>query len=141
MASNSSLKALHTSLIDARKGYVTAYNDAETPAMKSFFQSMMKLHEDAHDEIHKVLSGRGEAVEDSGSFMATVHETVISVRAAVVGLDQGSLDSFADGEERILKRYDEALADATLGPSDIAMLKNQRNALASKIAEMRRKAA
>jgi uncharacterized protein (TIGR02284 family) len=141
MTSNSALKTLHTALIDARKGYITAYNDAEIPAMKSFFQSMMKLHEDAHSEVHAILARRGEASDEGGSFMAAVHETVISVRAAVVGLDQNSLDAFANGEERIIKYYNDVLADESLDGAELATLKKRRNALAGRIAEMKRKAA
>jgi Domain of unknown function (DUF2383) len=44
--------------------------------------------------------------------MGTVHKTVISVRSATTGLDENSLSSFASGEERIIDKYDEALADA-----------------------------
>ncbi len=141
MASHDSLKTLHTALIDARKGYVTAYNDAAMMDMKAFFQSMMQLHENAHDDIHKMLSALGETTDEGGSFMATVHKTVISVRAAVVGLDNHSLDSFADGEDKILDHYVKAIADPGLNQADVLLLKQHRNALAGKVGEMRRKAA
>ena len=41
--------------------------------------------------------------------MSTVHKAVISTRAAVVGLMQGSLSSFASGEERIVEAYNKAI--------------------------------
>jgi uncharacterized protein (TIGR02284 family) len=141
MQSNESLKALHTDLIDARKGYETAYRDAETSDMKAFFQDMLDMHERAHGEIHRILSSRGETPEDDGSFMATVHKTVITLRSAISGLGGDSLSSFADGEERILKSYDEALADAASDSSASAILKRQRGDLAARVAEMKRKAA
>jgi uncharacterized protein (TIGR02284 family) len=141
MATHSSLKKLHTALVDARKGYETAYNDTEAPQMKALFQSMMKLHGDAHAELHTALAKRGEAVDDGGSYMATVHEAVISIRAAITGLDQNALDSFADGEEKLLDYYDKAIADASGSGTEMQMLQKQRNALAARIAAMRRKAA
>jgi uncharacterized protein (TIGR02284 family) len=141
MAEHDSLKSLHTALIDARKGYETAYTDAKKPEMKSFFQSMKTLHEAAHDDVHKALTAHGETADEDGSFMATVHKTVISVRSATLGLDQYSLDSFADGEEKILEYYDDAIADDLVSSTTLQMLKKHRAALAGKIGEMRRKAA
>lgn len=140
MEHNESLKTLHAALIDASKGYSTAFDNGQTPDMKAFFQSMQKLHEAAHADLHKILTSRGEAVHEDVSFMATVHEAVISVRAAVVGLDRNSLDSFADGEDHILHAYSKAIADQSPDAAVVQMLKKHRSALASKIGEMRRRA-
>lgn len=141
MASNDKLKSLHTALIDARKGYETAVNDAETSEMKALFRRMIAQHEAAHREVHGLLTKRGETPDEDGSFMSTVHKTVISVRSAVSGLGRDSLSSFADGEERIVESYDEAIAENG-GEADAAKtLKAQRSALIDRIAEMKAKAA
>jgi Domain of unknown function (DUF2383) len=132
MAMNDSLKTLHTALVDASQGYSTAHSDTAKPDMKALFQAMMTLHQNAH---------AGEVVNDDGSFMANVHKTIISVRAAVVGLDQSSLDAFANGEEKILDLYTKAIAEAAGNPATVQMLKKYRSTLAAKIGEMRRKAA
>jgi uncharacterized protein (TIGR02284 family) len=137
MPNNDALKSLHTSLIDARKGYETAVADAEAPDMKAIFQKMLALHADAHRDVHALLAERGERPDEDGSFMATVHKTVISVRSAVQGLDRASLPSFADGEERIVQAYDEAIA-ADPGAS---ALRKDRDALVAAIAELRAEAA
>lgn len=105
-----SLKALHTSLVDSRKGYEEAAKDAE-PSLKSFFAEMAALKESDHAGLHQALLKMGEEPDDSGSFMATVHKTVISVRSAVTGLGTNSLPSFVTGEQDIVQQYDEAIKE------------------------------
>jgi uncharacterized protein (TIGR02284 family) len=141
MPDTESLKSLHTTLIDAEKGYETAIADATAPDMKALFERLSALHARAHADVHAILLEKGERPDESGSFLSLVHKTVISVRSAVKGLDRSSLPSFADGEERILGAYDQAIADA--GPADpaVATLRRDREALAAAVAEMKAKAA
>jgi hypothetical protein len=73
--------------------------------------------------------------------MSTVHETIISVRSAVVGLDKGSLSAFASGEQRMIEAYDKAVQfNGDDGPVRAA-LEQQRSALVELVGEMQRKAA
>lgn len=132
-----SLKKLHTSLVDTRNGYQKAAEDAETPALKSLFAQMVALKEKDHSELHAGLSRMGEKPDESGSFMSTVHETVISVRAAVTGLGSNALSSFVSGEEQIVKEYDDALKEGATDPAITATLTRQKQALLAKIAEMK----
>lgn len=111
MADNRSLKSLHTALIDARKGYETVLKEAEEGEMKALFRRMIVQHEAARCEVHQLLTSRGETPDEDGSFMASVHKTVISVRSAVSGLGRNALSSSADGEERIVETYDEAIEE------------------------------
>ena len=138
MATNESLATLHTALIDAHKGYETAFENAEAPKVKTIFHDMMSLHENAHTEVHKLLLSLGEAVDENGSFMATVHKAVISARSALVGLDQNSLSSFVDGEQRIVSDYDDAIADMSEHTEATSVLNRQRSLLTAKVAEMKR---
>ncbi|MGJ5181455.1 ferritin-like domain-containing protein [Bradyrhizobium oligotrophicum] len=132
-----SLKTLHTALVDARNGYQEAAKDADTPALKSLFAEMISLKERDHAELHDALTRLGETPDDSGSFMSTVHETVISVRAAVTGLGTNALSSFVSGEEQIVADYDDALKDCAGDPAITATLRRQRGTLLTKIAEMK----
>jgi uncharacterized protein (TIGR02284 family) len=141
MAANDELKSLHTALIDARQGYIEAEADADTADMKALFGRMASLHDDAQEAIHEFLLEMGEKPNDDGSFMGTVHRTVISMRAAVTGLDRNSLSSFASGEERIIKAYDDAIAEQASNVSLRAMLEHHRSNLMRELSEMRRKAA
>ena len=141
MSGAEALKSLHTTLIDAEKGYETAIADAQAPEMKALFERLSALHARGHGDVHAMLLARGERPDESGSFLSLVHKTVVNVRSAIKGLDRTSLPSFVDGEERIVHGYDAAIAEA--GESDSAgeTLRKDRQALLSVIAEMKAKTA
>jgi uncharacterized protein (TIGR02284 family) len=134
------LAALHTAIVDAREGYLKAIEKADDQTVAATFRETRALHDAAHDDIHAALSAKGATPGDDGSFMGTVHKTVISVRSAVAGLDEGSLASFASGEENILEKYDDAIRDER-DEGVAAMLRAHRQRLAGRIAEMKRLAA
>ena len=141
MNSADSLKSLHTTLIDAEKGYETAIRDADEPQMKATFEKMAALHARAHADVHAILLAKGEKPADAGSFLSLIHKTVISVRSAITGLDRASLPSFADGEMRIVEIYDRAREEASLSGSETETLGWNRQALLAAIADMRAKSA
>jgi uncharacterized protein (TIGR02284 family) len=134
------LEDLHTALVDAQNGYVTAAREAEDPALRRFFDDMAAWHEAAHGALRRALEARGRVADEDGSLMSTVHAAVISVRAAVLGLDEASLASFASGEERILGLYDEALRETSTDLAVARILAAQRHALARRVEEMKRRA-
>jgi hypothetical protein len=141
MTDNDALVELHTALIDTCNGYDEALKDAQKPDIVALFQRAKLLHEKAHANIHAILSARGVAPDDEGSFMLTVHETVISVRSAVVGLDKSLLTSFASGEQKMIGAEDKAIeSNGDDGPVRIA-LEQQRSTLIDLVGEMQRKAA
>ena len=84
-----------------------------------------------------MLSAAGLTPDEAGSFMSTVHKTVIGVRSAVVGLDAGSLSSFASGEENNLAKYDEAIKAE---PANATALTDHRAKLAQAVEATRREA-
>ena len=132
------LKALHTALIDARKGYEEALRDSDAAAASRVFSDMIALREKHHSELHGSLTRLGEKPDEDGSFMATVHETVIGLRSVVAGLDTSALSSFVSGEERILDQYDDALAEAGADPALTAILTRQKQELQGRIQNMER---
>ena len=140
MSGTDECKALHTALIDAKMGYQEAVEDSDRPELTALFRDMLALRDRHHEELHALLRSGGETPDDSGSFMATVHKTVIGVRAAVTGLDKNSLSSFASGEEQIVDQYDKAITEAKGGAGE-AILTRQKSELMSKIADMKRMAA
>lgn len=130
--SNDTLQALLTALDDAREGYRTAIDKAEDAQVLALLRTADSLHAAAHADIHRILANRGERPDDDGSFMGMVHKTVITARAAVVGLDEGSLDAFASGEENTLERYDETIRDE-VDPALRERLSEHRTALVAQI--------
>jgi uncharacterized protein (TIGR02284 family) len=140
MADSASLMELHTALVDTCKGYDEAIQDAEKPQLKTLFEKAKFVHEKAHAEIHAILNARAANPDDEGSFMSAVHKVVISTRAAVVGLGESSLSSFASGEERIVEVYDKAIsANGDDGPVRDT-LQQQKSVVIDLVSEMRREA-
>ena len=130
------LKSLHTSAIDARKGYQEALEDAEGKGMTPLFREMVALHEGNAGELASELTKAGEAPDDKGSFMSVIHKTIMDVRSLFNGLDESVLPGLIDGEKRNVGKYDDAVKD-TKPPADIAALLNaQRGKIAQKIAQM-----
>lgn len=129
------MKSLHTTVVDARKGYEEALKDADGKGLSSLFRDMIALHQTHADALAADLVHHGEQVDDQGSFMSTIHRTVISIRSLFGGLDESILPGLIDGEERVVGYYDEALKYCP--PSETEMLSKQRAALLAKIAEMK----
>lgn len=131
------LKKLHTTMIDNVEGYEKAVVDAEHPKVKALFAEMLALKRSNHAELHSALTKMGEAPDESGSFMATVHKTVIGVRAATTGLEENSLPSFISGEEQVLEEYRDAITECSGQTAVLDILNKQRANLADKIAKMK----
>ena len=130
------LKTLHTAAIDARNGYQEALEDAEGRGMTPLFRDMVALHQRHASALHDVLAQAGEKPDDSGSFMSTVHKTIMDVRSLFGGLDDSVLPGLIDGEKRNVAKYDEAINGAPPPTSIETMIGEQRGDLARKIAEM-----
>ncbi len=141
MSESNALASLHTAVVDARNGYQEAIERADAPEAKAILQRVKALHDQAHAELHQALLARGFRPDDEGSFMTTVHKTVISVRSMVTGLGDGALSAFASGEERIVADYDQAIADNSGDAALVAMLEQQKARLERAIGEMKAMAA
>ena len=141
MTDNDSLVSLHTAIVDACHGYDEAISRAKLPDVKAIFERVRNVHEKAHSALHALLSARGLKPDDKGSFMSTVHETVIYVRSAITGLDENSLSAFAMGEDRIVQAYDQAIKRNADDASCVDLLRGQKAALETEIGAMRAVAA
>jgi uncharacterized protein (TIGR02284 family) len=129
------LKRLHTSEIDARNGYEEALEDAEGKGLTPLFRDMIALHQGNVDELAGELNRLGEKPDDSGSFLSTVHRTIINLRSLFNGLDDSVLPGLIDGEKRNVKKYDEAL-EAASASTIAGALSAQRDKIQEKIALM-----
>jgi uncharacterized protein (TIGR02284 family) len=130
------LKSLHTAAIDARNGYREALEDAEGKGMTPLFSELVALHESHAAALARTLGAAGEKADDEGSFMTTVHKTIMDVRSLFNGLDASVLPGLIDGEKRNVAKYDKALRDGR-PPAEVAsLLTSQRSALVQKILEM-----
>jgi len=128
------LKTLHTSAVDARNGYREALKEAEGKGMSPLFADMIKVHDGHASQLAGLLAKAGEEA-GSGSFMSTVHETIMDVRALFSGLDESVLPGLIDGERRNISKYDDAINGSLPGP-ERAALEQQRTELQAKVTEM-----
>ena len=131
------LKTLHTSLIDSRNGYEEALEDAEGKDLTPLFREMIDMRNTHAGELEPYLTALGETPDDDGSFMSTVHRTVISIRSILTDLDDSILPGLIDGEERIVKGYDEAIRLAPQTSGEYQALRAQRAAVQKKIDAMK----
>lgn len=136
MTGHDSLASLHTAIVDACSGYEEAIERTEKSDVRAILSRVKALHEEAHGELHAALLARGLHPDDNGSFMATVHKAVISVRSTFSGLE-GSLSSFASGEERIAEDYDKAIGENRSDGALVALLGRQKTKLETEIGRMK----
>jgi len=130
------LKSLHTSAIDARNGYREALEDAEGKGMTPLFRDMIALHEGNAAELARELTRSNGIPDEDGSFMSTVHKTIMDVRSLFNGLDESVLPGLIDGEKRNVTKYDDALKKVGPATNVINLLTAQRGKIAQKIALM-----
>lgn len=132
------LTALHTSLIDSRVGYEEALEDAGPKGLTDLFREMIALRTGHEVALKPAIEMMGEPVDDDGSFMATVHSTVISIRSLFNDLDEAILPGLIDGEKRILDSYDDAMKHQSIAAKTQSLLADQRAEVEEKIRSMQR---
>jgi uncharacterized protein (TIGR02284 family) len=132
-----SLKALHTSLIDANQGYEEGLKDAHGEGLAPLFAEMIALHGKDADAISEQLKRLGADAGDRGSWMGAFDRTVMKISSLFTKLDDKFLPSLADGEKQVLDHYDRAIAASSPGNAEYPVLVKQRDALREKVAGMR----
>jgi uncharacterized protein (TIGR02284 family) len=135
------LKSLHTGAIDARNGYREALKDAEGHGMTPLFQEMISLHAQNASELGSQLASAGEQPDNDGSFMSTIHRTIMSIRGLFGGLGASVLPGLIDGEKRNITAYDEALKLPNEPADTQSLLTRQRDRLQTALTKMQREKA
>jgi len=131
------LKTLHTHAIDARNGYQEALEDAEGKGMTPLFRDMIALHTRNASELTGLLKAGGVQEDDDGSFMSTVHRTIMSIRSLFNGLDESVVPGLIDGEERNVSAYQNTLALPGIAPATRTLLLEQQKRIQSAITDMK----
>ena len=131
------LKKLHTHAIDARNGYQEALDDAEGKGLTGLFSDMIALHTRNASELSAEITRHGETVSDDGSFMSTVHKTIMSIRSLFNGLGDSVLPGLVDGEERNLSASRAGLNRSDLQKNDRLLLQSQSERIQRAIARMK----
>jgi len=130
------LKTLHTHAVDARNGYEEALHDAEGRGMTPLFQDMIALHTTNADELSALLARLGHQPDQNGSFMTTIHRTIMRVRSLFGGLDASVVPGLIDGEKRNVSRYAETLENQDISADVRVLLAKQRHRIEAAIVAM-----
>jgi uncharacterized protein (TIGR02284 family) len=130
------LKTLHTHAVDARNGYEEALHDADGRGMTPLFHNMISLHTTNADELSAVLVRLGQQPDESGSFMSTIHRTIMGIRSLFGGLDASVVPGLIDGEKRNISSYAEALEDRDLSAEVRRLLEQQKDRIEAAIIGM-----
>lgn len=106
-----SLAKAHVASVDALSGYTTMVNKAE-PEFRPVVEAFRAMHAQHADTLAQHLKALGCEPDSDGSFMGTINQAVVTMRAVFDDIDSDTMASIRDGEERILKTYHEAEATA-----------------------------
>lgn len=126
------VQSLFDTLIDIREGYEEFVERAH-PSIRGSIQDLRSQHSEDIAEIERVASRQGLELDRAGTLMADVHKAVVRLRDMFTDLDGDSLEAVADGEETVVKRYDDAIKCMSPGDPLRETLQGQRDTLQSKI--------
>lgn len=131
------VKKLHTRIIDSRDGYKQSREEVKDErGFVGFFDRRIAEREQFHTVIHRQLGAEGVEVSESGSTAAAAHRGWLSLKDSLTGNDEAVYDEIINGEEQLLKLYDEAI-EATTGKPEWSFLPSQRADVEKAISEAR----
>ncbi|MGR3631784.1 PA2169 family four-helix-bundle protein [Limimaricola soesokkakensis] len=131
------LKKLHTRVIDSRDGYKRSREEVKDErGFVGFFDRRIAEREQFHTVIHRQLGAEGVEVSESGSTAAAAHRGWLSLKDSLTGDDEAVYDEIINGEEQLLKLYDEAI-EATAGKPEWSFLATQRADVEKALSEAR----
>jgi hypothetical protein len=137
------LKDVQTAVRDAINGYEAMREKAE-PSFKPLVEHILDVHKRHDADLVRILAGdpstNDTSGNSSGSWMSTVHQTVVTVRSWFDDIDHGLIPEVIDGEERLVATYNNALSiDQSAWPKHVLEL--QRSELNTLITDLRKRAA
>jgi Domain of unknown function (DUF2383) len=104
------VKHLHNLTIDALRGYDKMVEKAE-PAFRPTVQQFHDLHARHDRHVKQLLSEMGHEVDDGGTFMGTINEAVVAIRAFVDEIDHDVMKQIRSGEDWVMQAFDTAIAE------------------------------
>jgi uncharacterized protein (TIGR02284 family) len=104
------LITLHDRTRDAVRGYAVMLEKAE-PSFQGTVRQFHDLHLRQAETLANLLQSQGQEVDRDGTLMGAVNEAVVSIRAFFDEIDADTLVQIRNGEDRILKAFDAAIAE------------------------------
>jgi uncharacterized protein (TIGR02284 family) len=134
---NDDLVSLYNRAVDARHGYEEALAQAEGKGLTRLFRELIDIHTRNGEELSAYLIGIGHRPDDEGTFMSTVHRTIMDVRSVFGGLGESVLPGLIDGEERNVEKYDDVLQRTDVAAPLKGELARQKGRLESVLTAMK----
>ena len=133
------LHDIHTATNDVLKGYHEMAARAE-PEIQGVIARLTGMHERHAAEQSAELARLRDAGKDDTSLQGTVNKVVVMLRDWLSDLDRDALPAVRKGEKSLHDEYLKALDDAEVSahPSIAALLKSQRDAIASEMSRLPR---
>ncbi len=95
--------------VDSREGFQKVAEKTEDITVANLFHVLAKERDAQATELSEFVTANGESPDDSGTFSAAAHRTLIDVRAALGGDATVMLIEAEKGEDVIKEKYEEAL--------------------------------
>lgn len=135
------LSNLHTTVVDAVKGYEEAAEIAKRAHVGTLCGDLKRVHMTNAHAIAGLLLERGARPDADGSYMSMVHKFVLNARFMVTADEESLLPGLRDGEKRLLERYDDTLRETEIAgdafhAAEIETLKSQRGVVLENLAKI-----
>lgn len=134
----SKLNDIHDLLVDSRKGYMKAAENAEDPRIKSLLTKLSVGRLALMEDLLKLrVQNDPEAnMDDGGTIKGDLHRTWIDVRDALSSSDNANvLHECERGEQYLLDAYEVEPGDVT--PQTFDLFQRQRATVASNMVQIK----
>lgn len=123
---------------DAEKGYHKAADNAENPALKSFFERKSTERNTFGHALKTEIKNYGQKVEKGGSTAGAAHRAWMDVKAFFsADNDESMLEAAITGEKAAVSDYEDVLTETNLPPSTATLLTNQVSQIKSDLATVK----
>lgn len=122
------LKNLLELVNDGKEGYHTAAEDTDNPELKVMFGKLAgeRIVYAAELKEHIAQHG-GEADNENGGLLGGLHRTWLSLKEKLSSNEDGAIiETILTGEEAVIAKYDELIADFADHADHMELLKGQR---------------
>lgn len=124
--------------IDSVDGYTEAAKDVTNPELKSIFQRRARERLAAYKSLQSQVQALGGQPQDEGTLLASIHRVFVNLRSTVQSGDLAVIDEVERGEDVINGAYRDAINEAGLSSTSLAVIQNAYESVRSGHDEMSR---
>lgn len=119
------LNTLIKTILDSRKGFLDAAEDAKSTEFAAFFADFAGRREQAAAILQNEVRRLGGSAEDEASFLGAAHRTFLNIKQLFVDRDDKAIINEVErGEDYIKEKFDIALSDGKVSSSTRSVIEN-----------------